>query len=161
MANQQYWVLVSSADNFQATKDRGFTVQGIKSRHRKKAEQMKPGDKLVYYLTGRKVFAGTATVTSEYFEGDDLIWMSKNRKKDGSPENYPFRVEIEPEVVADEDTWIDAEPVARQMIHARKWPEQNWTLAFQGNVHNVPVEDYELIRGLLEEAINDAKSGAD
>lgn len=161
MADRQYWVLVSSADNFRATKARGFTVQGIKSRHRKKAEQMQPGDKLIYYLTGKKMFAGTATVTSEYFEGEDLIWRSDKKKKDGSPENYPFRVQIEPEVVADEDAWIDAEPVARQMTHAKKWPEKNWTLAFQGNVHNVPAEDYELIRELLAGAIDEAKSAAD
>jgi predicted RNA-binding protein len=153
MVDRQYWILVSSADNLRATKDRGFTVQGMKSRHRKKAEKMQPGDKLIYYLTGKKVFAGTATVTSEYFEGDDLIWTSKNTKRDGSPENYPFRVKVEPELVADDDAWIDAEPVARQMIHASRWPEKNWTLAFQGNVHNVPAEDYELIKGLLEESI--------
>lgn len=153
MADRNYWILVSSADNLAATKQLGFTVQGIKSRHRKKAEQMRPGDKLVYYLTGKKVFAATATVTSEYFEGDDLIWTSKNTKRTGEPENYPFRVRIEPELVADEDAWVDAEPVARQMVHARKWPAENWTLAFQGNVHNVPAEDYELIRGLLEQAI--------
>lgn len=153
MADRQYWILVSSPDNFAQTKARGFTVQGMKSRHRKKAEQMKPGDKLIFYLTGKKMFGATATVTSEYFEGDDLIWTSKNTKRDGSPENYPFRVEIEPELVADEEAWIDAEPVARQMIHASKWPEKNWTLAFQGNVHNVPAEDYALIHGLLEKSI--------
>jgi predicted RNA-binding protein len=161
MAERQYWILVSSADNLQATKDHGFSVQGMKSRHRKKAEQMAPGDKLIYYLTGKKVFAATATVTSEHFEDDDPIWTSKNTKPDGSPENYPFRVEIEPELVADEDAWIDAEPVARQMIHARKWPAENWTLAFQGNVHNVPREDYELIQALLDRAIVESRSAAD
>ena len=161
MAERQYWILVSSADNFRATRERGFTVQGIKSRHRKKAEQMRPGDKLVYYLTGKKMFAGTATVTSEYFEADDLIWKSDKTKKDGSPENYPFRVEIEPELVAEEEAWVDAEPLARQMIHASKWPEKNWTLAFQGNVHNVPREDYELIRSSLETSIAEVKNAAD
>lgn len=161
MAERQYWILVSSPDNLRATKDRGFTVQGIKSRHRKKAEQMKPGDKLIYYLTGKKMFAATATVASDYFESDEPIWTSKNTKRSGEPENYPYRVKIDPELVADEGAWIDAEPVARQMIHARKWPEQNWTLAFQGNVHNVPEEDYELIRGLLQRSIDDAKSAAD
>lgn len=161
MAEQQYWILVSSAGNLQATKDRGFSIQGMKSRHRKKAEQMAPGDKLIYYLTGKKVFAATATVTSEYFESDEPIWSSKNSKRDGSPEDYPFRVEIEPELIAEEEAWIDAEPVARQMIHARKWPAENWTLAFQGNVHKIPREDYELIHGLLEGAIRESRNAAD
>jgi hypothetical protein len=122
MAERQYWILVSSAENLQATGDRGFTVQGIKSRHRRKAEQMRPGDKLIYYLTGRKMFAATATATSEFFEADDLIWTSRNTKRDGTPENYPFRVEIEPELVAG--------------------------------------EDYELIHGLLEQAIAAATAPA-
>lgn len=161
MAERQYWILVSSPDNLEATRARDFTVQGMKSRHRKKAEQMKPGDKFIFYLTGKKVFAATATVTSEYFEGDDLVWTSKNTKANGEPENYPWRLHIERELVADEDAWIDAEPVARQMIHARRWPEKNWTLAFQGNVHNVPAEDYELIHGLLEASIAENRSAAD
>ncbi len=151
MVDRQYWILVSSRDNLAATKTHDFTVQGMKSRHRKKAEQMKPGDKLIYYLTGKKVFAATATVTSEYFEGDDLIWTSKNTKRDGSPENYPFREKIEPELVADEEAWIDAEPVAREMIHASRWPEKNWTLAFQGNVHNIGEGDFPLIEQALAE----------
>jgi hypothetical protein len=47
-----YWIIVGSPENFARTRARGFTVQGIKSRHRKKAEKMKPGDKIVWYLTG-------------------------------------------------------------------------------------------------------------
>jgi hypothetical protein len=161
MAERQYWILVSSAGNLQATMDHGFSVQGLKSRHRKKAEQMALGDKLIYYLTGKKMFAATATVTSEYFESDVPIWTSRNTKRDGSPEDYPFRVHIEPELVATEDAWIDAELVARQMIHAQKWPAENWTLAFQGNVHKVPREDYELIHGLLERSISEIGTVAD
>ena len=45
----KYWIVVSSVDNFHRTKDLGFTIQGLKSRHRKKAEQMRPGDKIVTY----------------------------------------------------------------------------------------------------------------
>jgi len=49
-------------------------MQGIKPRHRKKADRMKPGDKIVYYLTGLKAFAGTSTITSAAFESHDRIW---------------------------------------------------------------------------------------
>lgn len=45
----KHWIVVSSVDNWQRTVDRGFTIQGLKSRHRKKAEQMRPGDKIVFY----------------------------------------------------------------------------------------------------------------
>ena len=95
----KYWIVVSSVDNWQRTKDLGFTIQGLKSRHRKKAEQMRPGDKIVYYVTGIKAFAGVATITSDYFEESEPIWVSGNAKKAG--EEYPFRVRIEPDLAGD------------------------------------------------------------
>ena len=38
------------------------------------------------------------------------------------------------------------------MQYAAKWPEKNWTLAFQGNVHEIGAEDYQLIRKAIEAA---------
>ncbi|MCC6314649.1 MAG: EVE domain-containing protein, partial [Thermomicrobiales bacterium] len=69
--DRRYWIIVGSPDNFERTAALGFTVQGIKSRHRKKAERMEPGDKLVFYLTGKKAFAAVATVESPYFESSE------------------------------------------------------------------------------------------
>jgi hypothetical protein len=142
-----YWIIVGSPDNFRRTKELGFMVQGIKSRHRKKAQRMKPGDKIVWYLTGVKVFGGVATITSPYFESHDRIWQSGDPKKEA--EDYPFRVNIEPDIVLDEPEWAPAEPIARQMAYVSKWPAGNWTLAFQGNVHVIEQADYELIRSAI------------
>jgi hypothetical protein len=144
-----YWIIVGSTDNFARTRELGFSMQGIKSRHRKKAEKMKPGDKIVWYLTGVKAFGGVATITSEYFESHDRIWQSGDPKKEA--EDYPFRVNIEPEIVLSEGDWISAEPIARQMTYVSKWPANNWTLAFQGNVHSIGAEDFELIRAAVAE----------
>ena len=37
------------------------------------------------------------------------------------------------------------------MSYKKKWPAEHWRLAFQGNVHRLPAEDYELIRSKIEE----------
>jgi predicted RNA-binding protein len=150
MADQSmptYWIVVGSPDNFVRTAEYGFTVQGFKSRHRKKAERMKPGDKIVYYLTGRKAFAGIVTITSPFFESHERIWESGNLNK--AAEDYPFRVEIEPEIVLPVAEAVPAEPIARQMTYVAKWPEANWTLAFQGNLHEIREDDYRLIRDVI------------
>ncbi len=146
----KHWIVVSSVDNWQRTVDREFTIQGLKSRHRKKAEQMRPGDKIVYYVTGIKAFAGVATITSDYFEESEPIWVSGNAKKAG--EEYPFRVRIEPDLALAKDDFVPAEGIARKMAYASKWPAEHWTLAFQGNVHLIPEEDYRLIREAIEAA---------
>lgn len=154
MLNTGYWIIVGSPENFATTRARGFTIQGMKSRHRKKAEQMKPGDSIVYYITGIKAFGGIATVTSPYFEDHTLIWRSTNKKREN--EDYPFRVNIKPEVILDDGEFVPAEPVARAMKYVQKWPADNWTLAFQGNVHSIDEVDFQLIRDAIIEAARTA-----
>lgn len=144
-----YWIVVGSPANFEKTRELGFTIQGFKSRHRKKAERMQPGDKLVYYITGRKAFAAISTITSAYFESHEPIWKSADPKKD--KEDYPFRVETKLDVALPEAEFIDAEPIARRMAYASKWPAANWTLAFQGNLHEIPESDFALIRSAIDQ----------
>jgi EVE domain len=143
-----YWIIVGSIDNFRRTADLGFTIQGMKSRHRKKAERMEPGDKIIYYVTGLKAFAGISTIESDYFESHEQIWKSADPKKEA--EDYPFRVKIERDVILPEVDFVPAEGVARQMTYVSKWPVENWTLAFQGNVHEIGEGDYKLIRQAIE-----------
>ncbi|HSR25990.1 MAG TPA: hypothetical protein VLW53_20725, partial [Candidatus Eisenbacteria bacterium] len=66
--NAQYWMIVSSLENFRKTQERSFAVQGLKTRHRRRAEMMRPGDRLLFYVTGRMVFTATCTLTSGMFE---------------------------------------------------------------------------------------------
>ncbi|HET7056422.1 MAG TPA: EVE domain-containing protein [Thermomicrobiales bacterium] len=146
-----YWIVVGSPENFQRTAEHGFTVQGLKSRHRKKAERMKPGDKIVYYLTGRKAFGGVASIESPYFESHEPIWQSSDPKK--AAEDYPFRVRISPDLILPLDEAVPAEGIARQMAYVAKWPANNWTLAFQGNVHEIGEDDYRLIREAIDGAV--------
>ena len=58
-----YWIIVGSPDNFEKTKELGFSVQGMKTRQRRKAERMEAGDQFVWYITGDQAFAGYATIT--------------------------------------------------------------------------------------------------
>jgi hypothetical protein len=158
----RYWIIVGSLENFRRTAELGFTIQGIKSRHRKKAERMGPGDKIAYYVTGLKAFAGISTIESAYFESHDRIWASGDPKK--AAEDYPFRIRIAPELILPEADFVPAEAVARQMTYVAKWPAKNWTLAFQGNVHEIDAADFQIIRdaidarGLVGAAMNRGKS---
>lgn len=143
----RYWIIVGSPENFEKTKSRSFSVQGMKSRHRKKAERMGEGDRLVWYLTGEQAFAGCARITGGYFEDHEPIWSSN--KKD---EDYPWRVPIEKEIVLPSAKWVDVEGLARKMAYVSKWPAEHWRLAFQGNVHEIPKDDFDLIHEALRKA---------
>lgn len=143
----RYWILVGSPGNFEKTAELGFSIQGMKSRHRKKAERMGPGDKIAYYVTGRKAFAGISTIESPYFESRERIWLSGDPTK--AAEDYPFRVRISPDIILPDADFVAAEGIARRMTYTKKWPEKNWTLAFQGNVHEIDEDDFQIIRDAI------------
>jgi hypothetical protein len=142
-----YWLVVTSPENIAITRALGFTMQGIKSRHRKKAERMQPGDRMVLYATGRQAFAFTATITSPYWEEHTRVWDGRQPGED-----YPFRVRIAPDVVLPEERYLPAARLLGELEFVRKWPAEHWHLAFQGNVHVIPATDFERIEAAMRTA---------
>ena len=57
----------------------------------------------------------------------------------------PIDERIEKVIVLDDDQWLDAEPYHDRFQWTQKWPRANWTLAYQGNLHEVPQEDMDLL----------------
>ncbi len=146
MTETNYWMLVSSAENFEISRRRGFDLAGMKRRHRRKAERVRPGDRVLFYCTGVQQFAGTATVTGTYFEDYTTIWYSK---KD---DVYPFRFPIRPDVILEPHQFVDALTVVPRMRYTKKWPPEHWHLAFQGNVHLLDQDDFALVEEELRRA---------
>jgi predicted RNA-binding protein len=136
------WILTGSPENFEATRDHRFRVIGMKERRRNLAEQMEPGDRIVFYLTRVKAFGAIVRITGEMYEDRTKIWPGKP----GMADPYPWRFETEPELVLDEADWVPVEELARDLEHVRKWPAEHWTLAFQGQLRTVSDHDAELIR---------------
>jgi len=142
-----YWLIVTSPENIATTRDLGYTMQGLKSRHRKKAEKMQPGDRMVLYATGRQAFAFTATITSPYWEDHTMVWDGRKKGED-----YPFRVKLQPDVTLPEADYVPAVDLLPALEFPRKWPAAHWHLAFQGNVHLIPEADFAYIETALRAA---------
>ena len=135
------WVLTGSVENFRATRERGFELIGAKEGRRGLAEQIEPGDRIVFYLTKVQAFGGIVQVTSEMFEDREKVWPGKPGKADP----YPWRFETKPLVILDEDALVGAEELAPQLEHVRKWPAEHWQLAFQGQLRIVGDDDAALL----------------
>lgn len=138
------WLLVSSAENFETSRARGFDIAGMKSRHRKKAERVAPGDRILYYLTVVKSIGGAAEVTGTFFEDDEPIWESN---KPG--EVYPYRFPIKLVTARAKGEYLPMEDLVHSLQYPKRWPPQHWTLAFQGNVHVLGDDDYAKIAEAL------------
>jgi hypothetical protein len=142
-----HWLLVSSKENFETSRERDFDLAGMKSRHKKKAELVQPGDTVFFYLVGIQSIGGLATVTGGYFEDESHIWDSR---KEG--EEYPYRFPIRPEIILAPEQFVRVEPLVDALIYPQRWPRKNWTLAFQGNVHKLNREDFLVLKSALKDA---------
>ena len=145
-----HWMIVLTPENFEATQQQNFSVLGVKMRHRRKAERMAPGDRVLYYVSQRRVFPATATVTSTYFEDHRPIWVNYDQR----PDAYPWRVSTRPDLVLDPLEWIDAREIAPRMLYLKRWPPEMWPLAFQGSVHLLSSQDFRLIEHEMERIVH-------
>lgn len=142
------WVLTGSLENFRATRDRDFRLIGAKEGRRRMAEQIEPGDTIVFYVTGVQAFGGMVRVTGQMYEDRTKVWPGKR----GKPDAYPWRFDTEPVLILDEDDFVPAEDLAHELEHVRKWPADHWHLAFQGQLRTVSAADAELLENRLAEA---------
>jgi predicted RNA-binding protein len=135
------WVLTGSLENFRATRERGFRLIGAKERRRRLAEQIEPGDRIVFYITGVQAFGGIVRVRGEMYEDRSPVWPGKS----GNPDTYPWRFETEPVAILDEEGFVPAVELAPELEHVRKWPADHWQLAFQGQLRTVSEADAEVL----------------
>ena len=148
---QNFWMVVCNADHFRITQERGFTLLGLKAQHRRKIQRVGAGDRILYFMSQARRFTATATATSGYYEDATPIWQKEGKA------DWPYRVKIKPEVVLEESQYIDANLLAPRLDYVKRWPPENWYMAFQGNLHLLPKNDFLII----EEEMKKLKLGSD
>ena len=148
---KNYWMVMTSFENFEITRRLEFTVQGLKAYQQRKIQRVEPGDRLLFYIRSKRYFAATATVTSQYYEDRAPLW-----KKDGVGD-WAFRIRIQPEIVLDEEKFMDALQLAPRLDYVRKWAPEDWPMAFaQTSLHLLPKKDFLLV----EEEMRKTKQGS-
>ena len=142
---RNYWMVVESLENFEITKELGFTLHGVGRKYRRRAQRMQPDDRVLYYVTGTRKWTAITTITSHSFEDHTPIWKS-NGREDG----YPFRVKMAPQIVLDGEDCIDALILAPRLEYVKRWAPEDWHLAFHGNLHLLPQRDFRLIESEMK-----------
>ncbi len=134
-----FWMVINSEENFRITQGLGFTVLGLKAQHRRKVQRIADGDRVLMYLSHRRRFVATATATSSYTETNESLWAKEGKT------GFPFRVDIRPEIVLADEQFMDANLLAPRLEYVKRWPPEDWYMAFQGNLHLLPKSDFLLI----------------
>ena len=143
-----HWIVVGSEENMRIAEERGWDMFGFKSTRRAEVSGMKPGDRIIFYLTKIMKFGGIAEVTSDYYEDHEKVFRSEKKPK----EDYPWRVKIKKITALTPDQYLDVREIGPTMEYVKKWPAEHWRLAFQGNLRQIPEADFKMIAGLMAEA---------
>lgn len=130
-----------SPENYVVSRDMHFSLLGLRSRHRKKAERVAVGDRVLFYVLNERIFPATATVTSAYFEDRHPIWINPERRDDP----FPYRVHTQPNLVLEPGEGLDAEAIAPRLLYLKRWAPEQWFLALQGDVHLLSSQDFLLV----------------
>ena len=144
---KSYWMVVQTPDNFEITRQMGFTLHGLKSVHRRRAQRMEPDDRILFYVSGIRKWTAIATVTSRYFEDRSPVWNSNGSR---DREVFPYRVKLSPLIVLDSKDYIDALILAPRLEYLKRWAPERWPLAFVETLHLLPQRDFRLIEGEMK-----------
>lgn len=136
-----FWMINCNEENYNVTRRMGFTGQGLKAEYRRKVQRVEPGDRVIYYVTGTRVFTATATVTQGYEEVGSSPWIKEGKAA------WPYRIGIKPDVILRDDQFISAGLIAYRLEYVRKWAPEDWYMAFQGNLHLLSKSDFFLLEG--------------
>ena len=146
----QAWIVVGSPKNFELLRERQFDICAFKASRRKQTGTMRPGDRLVFYLTGDVQFGGIVEVTGEVFEDSSDLGLRSGAK---SGEEYPFRIETKPVVIPDAGDYVEVREITELLDKTRKLGPKKLGIAFRGNLHRISDGDYETIERLLRDRV--------
>ncbi|MBO9539705.1 hypothetical protein J7643_03835 [bacterium] len=130
------WIIVADRTNMERCAKHG--VFGLNAKG--VLLQMRPGDALVGYIRGEKVFGALGEVTKPYFLDDEPLFEGGL---------YPDRVGIELKVFPSGqglDVWslIDDLAFASNKV--------NWWASFAGGIRRIPMADFEKIKAAFSSA---------
>ena len=140
-----YWLVSLTEDNYNITKNLGFSIQGFNIHEKRKVSRMKPEDRIVYYLNDLKEFVATATINSEPFEDNTKYWNHSNEE-----EQFKDRIHIKPDFILDPKDYIDGKLIGPSLEYMKRWRPEKWHLSFFGMLHIIPQNDFRYLEKSIQ-----------
>jgi hypothetical protein len=70
------------------------------------------------------------------------------------PDVSPWRVKVRPDVTLHWYEYLDARQIAPRMLYVKRWAPEDWPFAFQGQIHLLSSQDFQLIEHEMRRTID-------
>lgn len=144
MSSPRYWLDLFTGTTWDEFLEAGAEVSGFRESRWATVKKIKPGDRLICYLTGVSRFIGMLEVTSEPYQDDTPIW---------SDEDFPCRMKVRPPVALRPKTAVPIHDLRDQLsIFENLSSPHAWTGRLRGSPAKWKASDGETILAALREA---------
>lgn len=144
MSSPRYWLDLFTGTTWKEFLEAGAEVSGFRESRWTTVRKIKPGDRLICYLTGVSRFIGMLEVTSEPYKDDEPIW---------SDEDFPCRMRVRPLVALTPEIAVPIHNLRSHLsIFENLTSPHAWTGRLRGSPAKWSVGDGEAIFTALREA---------
>jgi hypothetical protein len=102
-------------------------------------QRITEGDRVLLYISHLRRFAATATAMSSFYDAEEPIWANEGSS------GFPYHIKLQPSIILEDHQFMDANLLAPRLEYVRRWNPEDWYMAFQGNLHLLPKNDFILI----------------
>jgi predicted RNA-binding protein len=147
MENEQYLLVVFSAETWQDFIRAGGKVMGFNPHQRFRVEKIKPGDLLLCYVMQFARFIGILEVKSKLYIERTQIWQEQV---------YPYRLRVEPVITVNLEEAVRVVDIKNNLLKLQSMGESSnkWGAHFRTSPSRWPKSDYETIINALKEVKN-------
>lgn len=141
-----YYIDLFSPDTFQAFTNSDKNVSGFRERQKGIAAGVKPGDKLICYVTKLSRWIGVLEVTSNYFIDDKPIFTAT-----ADPFVVRFNVKSNVWLPLDKSIPVDEDICWNNLSFTKKLPKKStaWTGMVRGSLRKIEDQDGQYLEKIL------------
>lgn len=142
MEEVNYYMIITTEQDYQIDVENNFNVVGFPERNRNSVKKFKKGDKIVFYITKKSVFAAVVEVVGEYFYDRKQLWNDEY-------DLWPHRINCKPlYIIEDTNLMIYIKDIWDNLnfiVNKQKWGSQ-----VQGSFKRLSEHDYNIIKNEIE-----------
>jgi predicted RNA-binding protein len=147
----QYWLTITTRENFNVSSYRKFDIDGYKNIYSKKVNQIEPENKFICYIMQECLFGCIYQAITKYAPYNDdkalrgLIWADEKR---AGHEIYTLRFRTEPILELENDNMLDARSVVKNLKFVTN--KEYWGSHFHTSLREIPKEDFDFIESEMK-----------
>ncbi|GAA0124413.1 EVE domain-containing protein [Clostridium sp. CTA-19] len=145
MENNCYMIITTQKD-YNIDVENNFNVVGFPERNKNSVKKFKKGDKIIFYLTKKSVFASVVEVTGEYFYDRKQIWNDEY-------DLWPHRINCKPlYVIKDVNMMVYIKDIWDNLQFIKN--KHKWGSQVQGSYRSLSEHDFKIIEDEISKRCN-------